>query len=50
MKENECIYKDMCPRFRHEECSSELICDRFRDYSDFPEYFSTEDDIIDEIF
>lgn len=49
MKENECIYKDMCPRFRLEECS-EFTCDRFRDYSDFPEFFSREDDIIDEIF
>ena len=49
MKENECAFSDMCLNFGSESCSK-YTCEKYRDYSDFPEFFETEDDIIEKIF
>lgn len=49
MKENDCIFSEICLKTDKKNCSKHT-CEKYGDYSDFPEYFKSEDDIIDEIF
>lgn len=48
MEKKECLYSDFCQNFNKETCS-EFTCDKFSDYSDFPEFFNSEDDFLENI-